>query len=85
MVRNATLKLVYRSDPTDADHDSELYDLAADPYENANVYGDDAYARQRLALTIEALNWLVQTSDITPYSVCERGTGVCSPAEPFRR
>ena len=43
MVRTSTHKLVFRSDPTDADHDSELYDLVKDPRETKNVYKDEAY------------------------------------------
>ena len=35
-VRNLTHKLVFRSDPLDRDHSSELYDLVADPYELSN-------------------------------------------------
>lgn len=33
MVRTLTHKLIFRSDPTDPDHDSELYDLVKDPFE----------------------------------------------------
>ena len=83
-VRNLTHKLVVRSDPLDADHDSELYDLVADPYELQNVSADPAFAPLKAELKDKMLNWLVQTSDITPWSVCDRNTGVCG-ATPFRR
>ena len=44
-MRNLTHKLVYRSDPTDADHSSELYDLVADPYELRNLYVEPSAAQ----------------------------------------
>ena len=83
-VRNLTHKLVFRSDPTDPDHSSELYDLVKDPYELSNKYGDPSYALLRAELKEEILRWLVQTSDVTPWSVCDRSSGKCS-ATPFRR
>lgn len=83
-VRNHTHKLVFRSDPRDADHGSELYDLVNDPHELSNRYDDRAYAAARAELKEQVLRWLVQTSDITPWSVCNRNTGVCG-ATPFRR
>jgi len=83
-VRNLTHKLVFRSDPADPDHSSELYDLVRDPYELSNKYGDAAYALLRAELKEEILRWLVQTSDVTPWSVCDRSSGKCS-ATPFRR
>ena len=83
-VRNLTHKLVYRSDPTDADHSSELYDLVADPYELRNLYAEPSAALLRAELKEQILQWLVQTSDITPWSVCDRVSGKCS-ATPFRR
>ena len=83
--RTEEWKLIYRSDPTAPDHDSELYDLVADPLELANLYGsDDARVRDaQNNLTMRVLNWLVQTSDVTPYSTCDRGTGECT-GEPWR-
>ena len=74
-VRNLTHKLVYRSDPTDADHSSELYDLVADPYELHNLYSEPSAAVLRAELKDQILQWLVQTSDITPWSVCDRVSG----------
>ena len=83
-VRNLTHKLVYRSDPLDADHFSELYDLVADPYELSNKYHVAEYATLRAELKEQMLRWLVQTSDITPWSVCDRNSGKCG-ATPFQR
>ena len=83
-VRNLTHKLVYRSDPTAPDHSSELYDLVADPYELHNRYAHPGYAVLRAELKEEILRWLIQTSDITPWSVCDRVSGKCG-ATPFRR
>ena len=79
-VRTKDWKLVYRTDPTDADHDSELYDLNADPLELTNAY--DARPDVATALKLKVLDWMVQTSDVTPYSTCDRGTGKCS-GEPW--
>jgi arylsulfatase A-like enzyme len=83
-VRNLTAKLVFRSDPKAPDHYSELYDLVADPFELSNKYADPAYAPLRTELKEEMLRWLVQTSDITPWSVCDRNSGKCDKT-PFRR
>jgi len=83
-VRNLTAKLVFRSDPKAPDHYSELYDLVADPFELSNKYADPAYAPLRAELKEEMLRWLVQTSDITPWSVCDRNSGKCDKT-PFRR
>lgn len=44
MVRTLTHKLIFRSDPTDPDHDSELYDLVKDPLETMNVYNKPEYS-----------------------------------------
>lgn len=64
MVRTQTHKLVRRSDPLDADHDSELYDLVADPRELNNVYANASYAAVRATLTTTLLEWMLQTSAI---------------------
>ena len=64
MVRTQTHKLVRRSDPLDADHDSELYDLVADPRELRNVYANASYAGVRAALTTTLLEWMLQTSAV---------------------
>ena len=44
MVRTLTHKLIFRSDPIDPDHDSELYDLVKDPLETMNVYNKPEYS-----------------------------------------
>jgi choline-sulfatase len=64
MVRTHTHKLVRRSDVLDRDHDSELYDLEADPRELVNVYGNASYARVQTELTAALLEWFLQTSDV---------------------
>lgn len=79
-IRTNSWKLVYRSDPTSLDHDSELYDLANDPLELTNVY--DANPEVATELKLRILDWMVLTSDVTPYSTCDRGTGKCS-GEPW--
>ncbi len=64
MVRTRTHKLVRRSDALDADHDSELYDLDADPRELVNVYDNASYAGVRAQLSAALLEWFLQTSDV---------------------
>ena len=64
MVRTHTHKLVRRSDVLDRDHDSELYDLAADPRELVNVYDNASYAGVRAQLSTMLLEWYMQTSDV---------------------
>ena len=66
-VRTLTHKLVYRTDPTDADHDSELYDLVSDPLELANVYGNASYAAVQAELKNKLFLWYMHTSDVTPW------------------
>lgn len=70
MVRTATHKLIQRSDPLDPDHDSELYDLVADPLELNNLYGNASYTSVQASLQLRLLQWYVQTSDLVslPYS-----------------
>jgi choline-sulfatase len=72
-VRTLTHKLVFRTDPTDADHDSELYDLVADPLELSNVYGNASYAAVQAALKEKLFLWFMQTSDVTPWLEDPRG------------
>ena len=66
-VRTGTHKLVRRTDPTDPDHDSELYDLSKDPLELKNLYGDPAYAAVQADLASKLFLWYMQTSDVTPW------------------
>jgi arylsulfatase A-like enzyme len=64
MVRTGTHKLVRRSDVLDTDHDSELYDLAADPLELVNVYDNASYAGVRAELSEALFAWYLTTSDV---------------------
>lgn len=73
MVRTPTHKLVLRSDPQSQDHDSELYDLAKDPREITNVYGNADYQNETLHLKDVLLRWFIQTSDQTPLHSNPRG------------
>ena len=57
MVRTSTHKLVFRSDPTDADHDSELYDLVNDPRELMNVYKNSEYSEIKNELKEKLFLW----------------------------
>lgn len=68
MIRTQTHKLIHRPDG-----DSELYDLAADPRELRNRYGDAACAGIQQSLERRLLDWLVQTSDVTPFREDPRG------------
>jgi choline-sulfatase len=68
MIRTATHKLVHR--PADV---SELYDLAADPAETVNRYGDPACAAVQGALERRLLDWYVRTSDVVPWQRDDRG------------
>ncbi|MEM1058671.1 MAG: sulfatase-like hydrolase/transferase [Verrucomicrobiota bacterium] len=67
MVQTATHKLVRR--PAD---ELELYDLVADPQELRNVYDDPAYADVRRELETRIMDWLVETSDLTPATIFPR-------------
>jgi arylsulfatase A-like enzyme len=62
MMRNASAKLVFRPAPGT----SELYDLAADPAEQENLYGAPRAAALQAQMQLDLLAWLAQTSDVTP-------------------
>lgn len=62
MIRTATHKLVRR---TTGAH--ELYDLAADPREERNCYGEAAMAAAQRELEGRLLDWYMRTSDVTPF------------------
>jgi arylsulfatase A-like enzyme len=68
MIRTATHKLICR--PGDV---SELYDLAADPLELRNVFGQPAYDGVQRALERRLLAWYVHTSDVVPHERQARG------------
>ena len=77
-VRTLSHKLVLRSDPSvDASTDlgNELYDLAADPREETNVYGEPAYAAAQAELEKRLLRWYLETADVTPWAIDPRDGG----------
>lgn len=61
MIETHTHKLIYRPGS-----DCELYDLRADPQELHNLYDAPACAEIRRTLEKRLLNWLIETSDVTP-------------------
>jgi choline-sulfatase len=61
MIRTLEHKLIYRPDDQ-----SEFYDLAKDPQELHNVYGDAAYAGPQADLFKQLIDWYVRTSDVAP-------------------
>lgn len=67
-MRTNTHRFVYR--PTGL---SELYDLTSDPQELDNRYGDAACADVQRTLEGQMLEWIVQTSDVTPFDMDPRG------------
>ena len=67
MIRTTDHKLVWR--PGDV---HELYDLSRDPGETQNVYGRDEHAAIQTDLTARLLDWLVHTSDVTPFDRDDR-------------
>ena len=68
MLRTLNHKLVYR--PTGV---SELYDLQVDPLELNNVYQSSEHAVVGRQLEAQLLQWIVQTSDVIPYTMDSRG------------
>ena len=79
MQRNLTAKLVYRPAPGQ----SELYDLAKDPQELTNVWGAPEYGALQAAMALDMLEWLAQTSDVTPLAEDPRGFPGWTPTPPF--
>ena len=67
-VRSPQYKWVHR--PGDV---SEFYDLAQDPAETRNLIHDDRYAEAQDALRHALLDWLLTTSDVTPWDENPRG------------
>jgi arylsulfatase A-like enzyme len=67
-MRTVTHRLVYR--PTGQ---NELYDMQRDPMELTNCYGEPAVADAQRTLETRLLDWLVQTSDVTPFALDNRG------------
>ncbi|MEO8052716.1 MAG: sulfatase-like hydrolase/transferase [Acidobacteriota bacterium] len=68
MIRTQHHKLVYRPDDQ-----SELYDLAKDPRELHNVYGQASYRKIQSDLFVQLMNWYVRTSDVAPKQLDPRG------------
>ena len=62
MIRTMTHKLVLRTYG-----DNELYDLASDPLELKNVYGEKKYAPFQAELERRMLDWYIATSDSVPF------------------
>jgi len=69
MRRNLTHKLVYRPRG-----ESELYDYTTDPRELSNLWDEPAYKSLRQELLGGMMEWLVQTSDVTPVHIDPRTT-----------
>lgn len=68
MIRTMEEKLIYRPEGR-----SEYYDLKEDPLELMNRYGEDEVRGRSQALESRMLEWLVQTSDVTPTREDPRG------------
>jgi len=68
MIRTLRHKLVYRPDDQ-----SEFYDLASDPRELNNVYGDRNYAAPQAELFRRMTDYYVRTSDVAPKQADPRG------------
>lgn len=73
-VRSSRHKYVHR--PGDV---SELYDLVQDPRQTRNLSGDSRYAGAEQSLQQAMLDWLVTTSDVTPWDENPRGHTWHSP------
>ncbi len=74
-IRTSRYKLVYR--PGDC---SELYDLTRDPGETFNLINDSKCAAVKNELQQSILNWLLATSDVTPWEEDPRGHTWQAPA-----
>jgi arylsulfatase A-like enzyme len=68
MIRTLDAKLIQRPDGQ-----SELYDLAKDPRELRNVYGEPAHRAKQTELEVRMLNWYVRTADVAPRNLDPRG------------
>ena len=68
MIQARGAKLVLRPDGM-----SELYDLAKDPRELHNVYGDQTYMGIQQELRSRMLDWFVRTGDVAPKQHDARG------------
>ncbi len=55
-------------------NEDELYDMAEDPQEKHNLFGDPAYTDIVREMQLDLLKWLQTTSDIVPYEYDARFT-----------
>ena len=67
-IRTGSHRYVYRPQGQ-----NELYDSRTDPRELDNLYGQEAHAAAVQALEARLLEWMVQTSDVTPFEMDPRG------------
>ena len=75
MMRTLSHKLIYRYHGQ-----SELYDMRADPREVNNLYNDPAHRSLREEMERRIMDWLIETSDVTPLEADPRGTPLYSEA-----
>jgi arylsulfatase A-like enzyme len=68
MIRTQYQKLIYRPDDQ-----SEFYDLAQDPLELHNVYGQASHRKSQRELFAQLMNWYVRTADVAPKKLDPRG------------
>lgn len=54
--------------------ETELYDYTVDPRETNNLFNEDAYRGLKNEMVSGLLDWLVETSDVTPVHQDARGT-----------
>lgn len=77
MMRKKNWKLILR---TSGDH--ELYDLSADPDEEANLYSELSLSLLRSEMKEEMLKWYIETSDVVPQFP---DSGSCAPVKETNR
>jgi arylsulfatase A-like enzyme len=78
MIKTPEHKLVVRPGAQ-----SELYDVAKDPRELHNVYGDRSYASVQEGLMERLLHWYVLTADVAPRDKDPRGSPPFYPTAHF--
>lgn len=78
MIKTTAHKLVLRPGGQ-----SELYDVAKDPRELHNVYGDRSYASAQEDLLARLLHWYLLTSDVAPPDKDPRGSPPYYPKAHF--
>jgi choline-sulfatase len=80
MIKTSAHKLVLRPGGQ-----SELYDVAKDPRELHNVYGDRSYAGAQEDLVARLLQWYVLTADVAPPDKDPRGSPPYYPTPHFKQ